>query len=152
MSKKHYYKVGSILITVILTFSSATQSEQESSSSHVANSAALQERHRFESLLAAGRMLSFPYATGLILTAVSSQRENWNVSLQGMDKILDLSPAQLCSTYKDTMELIKQVRELKIGRSNVCGPSVISIKFEKQLILHFIVIGFCMLQHTFNQT
>jgi hypothetical protein len=67
------------------------------------------ERQRFESLLASGRSLAFPFAVGLILTVVSGEKENWNVSLQGLNEILDLSPDQLLSTYQDALQLIKQV-------------------------------------------
>jgi hypothetical protein len=97
-----YIKLHSICIFLLLTILTVTHCKADNNNHD-------KSRQTFESVLASGRTLAFPYTTGLILSAFSSQSQNWNVSLYGINEILDLSRDQLLVAYKDATDIIKQV-------------------------------------------
>lgn len=110
-----------VIITFFIHVKFSSALETVSKSIHLKDKYS-KERQRFESLLAAGRTLTYPYATGLILSAFSSQSENWRISLKGMNGVLDLSPEQLLDAYSDTVQVMKEASKdfrLFCGTNNV---------------------------------
>jgi len=49
------------------------------------------EGNRFESLLAAGRPLVFPFSPGYLLSVAAIQETNWNISWKGYENVTGMT-------------------------------------------------------------